>query len=274
MPAGWFPRDAQSVSAFLEEFQPNRGLSRAAISPHAGWYYSGRLAALGISSLKRDADTIIVLGGHLQAASPSLFAMEDAVRTPFGSLQIDSELRSALLDEFDGDEDRYRDNTIEVLLPMVHYFFRDSRLLWLRLPAEIESFESGRIISKAAAKLKRKINVIASTDLTHYGANYGFSPHGRGKEALKWVKEVNDAGFIKAVEEGNSKEVLRCAQKEQAACSAGAVLGVLGFAKEENLSCARLLEYATSADVSSDVFSGDSDSVPDSFVGYAAFSFT
>ena len=264
LPAGWYPRDSRAVSEFLSPFSAQKGSSRAAISPHAGWYYSGALAALGISSLTRDAQTIVILGGHLGAGSPPLFAMEDAVRTPLGHMEIDAALRQDLINELGGAEDRYRDNTIEVLLPMARYFFPDAKLLWLRLPAEIESFDAGKTISRTVAKLNIKINVLASTDLTHYGSNYGFSPKGRGKAALRWVREVNDANFIKAVEEGDPEKALSRAEEERAACSAGAVLGAMGFAREEKLANARLLEYAASADIT-----GEEE--PDSFVGYAAF---
>jgi len=267
LPAGWFPRDSASVSEFLTGFDAIPRSSRSAIAPHAGWYYSGRTAAKGVASLQPDAQTVVVIGGHLAAGSVPLFAPEDAVRTPFGPMPIDVKLRHSLLTELDGAEDRYRDNTVEVLLPMVRFFFPKAELLWLRLPADQSSFEAGKIISATAKKLNRKINVLASTDLTHYGANYGFSPKGTGKTALRWVREENDASFIKAVESGDSAEVLRRAERELSACSVGAVLGAMGFAVAEKLGTARLLEYATSADVQED---GE---VPDSFVGYAAFAF-
>jgi len=264
LPAGWFPRDSASVSAFLSEFKNLKKESRAAVSPHAGWYYSGRVAARAAASLRADARTIVVIGGHLRAGSPPLFAMEDAVKTPFGSIPVDKELRLALVDKLSGKEDRYRDNTIEVLLPMVHYFFPDAELIWLRLAADEKSYEAGKIISRAAKELNRVVNVLASTDLTHYGANYGFSPMGGGKAALKWTREVNDAAFINAVVSGDEAQTLRRADEENSSCSAGAVLGAMGFAKAENLGNARLLEYATSADAGTD------GAIPDSFVGYAA----
>ena len=272
LPRGWFPHDAGAVTEFLSNFPRLQTAGQAAIVPHAGWYYSGRLAALGAASLKPDAETIIVLGGHLSAGAPALFAAEDAVKTPFGHLLIDAALRQNMIKELDGAEDCYRDNTIEVLLPMVHYFFPKASLLWLRLPAEIESFEAGKTLSRIAAKLGRKVNVLASTDLTHYGSNYGFSPKGSGKAALTWVREVNDAAFIKAVEAGDSAEVLRRAEREHSACSPGAVLGVMGFAEAQGLGSAQLLEYATSVDVTSTDIKTD-DEIPGSFVGYAAFTF-
>ena len=267
LPAGWYPRDSASVSSFLSGIEQTRRGCLAAIAPHAGWYYSGRIAARAVSSLHQDAEAVAVLGGHLPSGHPPLFTMEDAVKTPFGPMPIDTELRSLLIKELKGTEDRYRDNTVEVLLPMVRYFCPEAKLIWLRLGADLRSFESGKIIAKIADKLNRKINVLASTDLTHYGSNYGFSPHGRGMEALKWVREVNDAAFIKAVQSGGSQEVLRRAQEDSSSCSAGAVLGAMGFAQAKGLGGAELLEYSTSADVDK------SDDIPDSFVGYAAFVF-
>jgi AmmeMemoRadiSam system protein B len=275
LPTGWYPRDpsqaSEEISSFLAKFGRNGPFSRAAISPHAGWYYSGRVACRAVSSLEPDAQTIVILGGHLSPASPFLFAMEDAVKTPFGAMEIDAKLRSSLQKNFVSvapcDEDRYRDNTVEVLLPMVHFFFQNAMVVWLRLPAGIESFEAGKIIARTAAKLNRKVNVLASTDLTHYGQNYGFTPQGEGQAALQWMRDINDAAFIKAVEAGNVEEVLHCAQSDSAACSAGAVLGAMGFAKEAALGSAHLLEYATSADDRAGT------QMPDSFVGYAAFGF-
>jgi AmmeMemoRadiSam system protein B len=182
-------------------------------------------------------------------------------------MPIDSELRTLLQKKLDGKEDRWQDNTIEVLLPMVRFFFPDAMLLWVRLPAETSSFDAGKAVAQAAEKLNRKVNVLASTDLTHYGVNYGFIPQGSGETALKWVKEVNDLNLIRALESGDYQEVLRRAQQDKSCCSAGAILGAMGFAQEVGLGKARLVEYATSADA----LIGED--IPDSFVGYAACTF-
>jgi len=267
LPNGWFPRDPGLIKEFLSDFSSAKSSSRAVIAPHAGWFYSGKIAACAISRLKPGAETVIVVGGHLSASSAPLFAMEDAVKTPFGKISIDSDFRSVLMKELNGIEDKYRDNTIEVLLPMVHYYFPKSCIIWLRLPANIKSFESGKLISKLSENLKRNVNIIASTDLTHYGPNYGFSPHGVGQPALHWVREVNDANLIKSIESGDYAEVLRRAEQDHSACSAGAVLGVMGFAEAEGLGKPGLLEYGTSAEA-------DNGPAPDSFVGYAAMNWS
>ena len=272
LPAGWYPRDSGEVSRFLSDFA-DRGAARAAISPHAGWYYSGECAAKAVSSLDPEAETVAVMGGHLPGGMPILLAEEEGVKTPLGTLKIDRELREAFSLETSAAQisvrpDRYQDNTVEVLLPMVHYFFPLAKLLWLRFPADHSSFEAGKILARAAGSLGRRIAVLASTDLTHYGQNYGFSPKGRGKPALDWVKNVNDAAFISAVLEGihsgDPSQVLARAEEDSSACSAGAVAGAMGFAASLGNAKARLLDYCTSADLT------DDGEVPDSFVGYAA----
>jgi MEMO1 family protein len=264
LPAGWYPRNSDEINRLLSEWSTGGGTARAAIAPHAGWYYSGKIAAHAVSSLDK-VDTLVVIGGHLPAGYAPLFALEDAVNTPLGNMAINAALRAALYKELDGKEDRFPDNTVEVLLPMARFFFPDASLLWLRLPAELSSFDAGKVIAAAAEKLGYSLAVLASTDLTHYGPNYGFTPHGIGPEALRWMREFNDRHFIDAVESGNPDAVLERAETDFSSCSAGAVLGAMGFAAAQGLGSARLLEYGTSA--------GEGEEIPDSFVGYAAIAF-
>jgi len=274
LPAGWYPRYPDEIKRFLSGFPAPGHITRAAIAPHAGWSYSGKIAAGAAASLTKDIDTLVVMGGHLPAGYPPLYATEDAVCTPLGDMEIDTELRSELMKKTGGESDRYNDNTVEVLLPMARFFFPNARLLWIRLPAEIASFEAGGAVAAIAKNTGKKVAVLASADLTHYGPNFNFSPKGTGPEALRWVEEVNDRRFIEAVETGDTAAVLEKAKTERSSCSAGAVLGVLGFASAEGLGPARLLEYGTSAGGSNaGGTSGCPGEIPDSFVGYAAFLF-
>ena len=269
LPPGWYPRNPEEIRRFLTGL-PGKGAGEkalAALSPHAGWYYSGNIAAAAISALDPETETLVIFGGHLPRGVSPLFAEEDGVRTPLGPLVIDGELREAVRKEIPGREDRFRDNTVEVLLPMVRFYLPRTKILWLRLPSEESSFEAGRIVAGVIGSLGRRGAALGSTDLTHYGENYGFTPHGRGPEALKWVREVNDRGFIEAVEDGSPQAVLSHAERNGSACSAGAVLGVLGWAGALGAGPARLLEYGTSADIHGMPVSGGG---VESFVGYAA----
>jgi AmmeMemoRadiSam system protein B len=268
LPPGWYPQDPGEIREFLGAYpeKTGGGQAPAVLAPHAGWFYSGAIAARAISTLERDADTVVVIGGHLPAGFPPLFAEEDGVITPLGTIEIDREFREILKSGLEGSGDSYRDNTVEIQLPMAAYFLPRARLIWLRLPAETASFDAGKRIAQTGMALNRKTVLIASTDLTHYGYNYGFMPHGTGAGALEWVKQVNDPRFIQAVEEGCPSTVLERAEGEKSACSAGAVLGALGFAEVRGLSRGTLLAYGTSADA----VGRDHSEPPDSFVGYAA----
>jgi AmmeMemoRadiSam system protein B len=271
LPPGWYPRRAEEIERFLASFKrpaDGPGGARIAVAPHAGWYYSGAVAARAAASLDPGAETVVVAGGHLPAGYPALAAFEDAAATPLGNMEMDAEFRDLIQKELRCAPDQYRDNTVEVQLPMLKHFFPEARLVWLRLPAENSSFEAGKIIARAAARLGRKAVLLGSTDLTHYGDNYGYSPWGRGQKALDWVKNVNDAGFIGAVLEDKPEEALRHVETALSACSAGAVLACLGFARETRAGPAELIAHTTSADVS--LAAGED--VPDSFVGYAAIS--
>jgi AmmeMemoRadiSam system protein B len=97
---------------------------------------------------------------------------------------------------------------------------------------------------------------------------------GKGKQALDWMRQVNDAAFINAVLSGNPDEVLARSEEDFSACSAGAVLGAMGFASQGNLKNLKpsLLDYCTSADAcfSQESFDGE---IPESFVGYASIAF-
>ncbi|MDR3342020.1 MAG: AmmeMemoRadiSam system protein B [Treponema sp.] len=274
LPVGWYPQSAEKIARFLDTVpkNPPPQAALAAVAPHAGWFYSGSIAAAAVSVLDPRSDTVVLIGGHLPAGMPPLFAEEARVSTPLGDVEIDGEFRDILQKELEDDVfpqgiavDRYQDNTIEVLLPMVRYFIPHARLLWLRLPAETASFEAGKRIARIGETLGRNLGVLGSTDLTHYGDNYNFSPMGSGKQALDWVRAVNDRTFIQVVKEGNPAKVLAKARQDKSSCSAGAVLGAMGFAQSRGAGNATLLAYGTSVDA------GNEDGeIPNSFVGYAA----
>jgi AmmeMemoRadiSam system protein B len=280
LPAGWYPRNAEGIDEYLREFIDEKsGCARAVVAPHAGWFFSGKIAVKALSALNRNADTVVIVGGHLPADYPALFAEEDAVCTPLGDMPIDDELRALVKNEFvkagiECAPDNYTDNTVETLLPAARRLFPGSRLLWLRLGADLRAYATGSMIADAAAALDRTVVIIGSTDLTHYGPDYGFCPKGLGKEAVNWVKTVNDKRFIEAVISGDSEAVITRAVKEHSACSPGGVLCAMAFSAAAlprggaERPAGKLLAYAASADALA--ASGEDGAERASFVGYAA----
>jgi len=272
----WYPRDEGELKRLLFSWlssqavdgTPGAGKACAALAPHAGWVFSGRLSALAIASL-RPSETIVVVGGHLSAQNPILCAYEENFETTGGVLKADSELRDALLVELRDSgmpaplQDVETDNSVEVLLPLVRALHPGARILWLRCPPRLDSKELGAALGRASAFLGRKVACVGSTDLTHYGPAYGFMPAGKGAAAEAWVSKTNDKAFIDVLLEMNCEAALLVAHRKGSACSAGAAAAALGFALEAGATEAFLLGYSTSLEVRK----------AESFVGYAALAF-
>jgi len=267
LPPGWYPGGRSETIAEIEEFsrsfeKPEKP-ALAGVAPHAGWSFSGSIACHVFQSIPRDTDTVVVVGGHLAAHSGLLAAFEEGYETPLGVLESDLELLEVLKNTLSIHEDRYADNTVEVQLPLLKYFHPEARALHMRASPSEEALQLGTELAKAATGLKRKIAVVGSTDLTHYGGNYGFSPHGSGPKAVKWVKEVNDKRIVDALLALELDRALEYARREQSACSAGGAVAAACFAARTGAEEGELLEYKTSYDV----YPGAS------FVGYAGIIF-
>ena len=227
--------------------------------------FSGRFAARAIFALA-EAETVAVIGGHLPPFASPLIAAEEGFDTPLGPLLSDTELRDALSISFEGRQggplraDAAADNTVEVQLPLIKLRFPEARLLWLRAPNGEAALGLGEALAAAAASLGRRVACLGSTDLTHYGPAYGFSPKGRGSVAEEWVRGVNDKRFVDALLALDPAEALRRGEREGSACSSGAAAAALSFALASGATRAELLGYGTSLEQRSD----------ESFVGYAA----
>lgn len=270
LPAGWYPDDAAEIrSRVLDWTRLQNSLSAYAIvAPHAGWYFSGDLAAKAVWTL-RDCDTIAILGGHLGRGDPILFAEEEKFDCTVREGTNDAPLLSALESELravgikEVAPDHSIDNSVEIMLPLAALRFPDARLVWLRVPPDYKARELGSALARAASVCGKKLALIASTDLTHYGPNYGFMSHGVGESAVEWVRNENDRGFIESAIGMDADRVIGHARDHYSACSPGGVAAAIAFSFSCGAKRGVLLGHKLSYDV-----------LPDqSFVGYAAMAF-
>ena len=187
--------------------------------------------------------------------------------TPFGNLPVDSQLAGELVRRFDftiEDPDRYsQDNTIELQLPFIKYFYDQASIVPVGIPPVESSLAIGIAAAEAAEGLGKKLAVLGSTDLTHYGANYGFMPKGGGSGAIDWVRKENDRRVIDAMLNMDPSGVIREALANQNACCAGAAATAIAAAVRLGAKKATPVAYATSYDKHPG----------DSFVGYAGIVF-
>ena len=272
----WYPETAseceKEINKFLKEAKVKYTSAiklKGGIVPHAGWYFSGSIACGVIQALSADKhpDLFVIFGMHLHPGSPCYIMSGGTWETPFGEIEIEAELAKKLEKKFsfkiETATDFSQDNTIELQLPFIKYFFNKVKILPIGVPPTKSSIEIGREVVKSAQKLGLSIKLIGSTDLTHYGYNYGFSPKGTGPDAIDWVRNNNDRIFIDAVLSMDPEKILNEAQKNHNACCSGAVAATISAARQLGVKKTELAAYATSYDKRPD----------DSFVGYAGILF-
>jgi hypothetical protein len=268
LPAGWYPVSAADceaeIKSFLTGFSPLSGDFIGGVAPHAGWAFSGRAAAKTIFTLSKagPVDRIVLYGGHLPGRYKPLAYPEREWETPLGNQPLDHESARELAEmgvlDFAGP--RFSDNTVEVQMPFLAYFFPDAPILAAHSPSSQTALSLGKDIAKYFKSKGLSVIYIGSADLTHYGPNYGFAPKGVGPEALAWVKEDNDRRLIDNALKMNAQDLIQDSSERQNTCSAGPIASVISSCSEIGANEGRLIEYYTSYDV-----------MPgDSFVGYAA----
>ncbi len=272
----WYPSSAveceREIAAFLVEgkkMQQPTGERVGGIVPHAGWFFSGSIACNVISCLKSDdpPDVLVVFGMHLHPESPCFMMTEGAWETPFGEIQVEEQMARELTKQFpftvESPNNFQQDNTIELQLPFIKYFFNDVKIVAAGVPPSKNSLEIGRAAVEIAKRLGLKIKVIGSTDLTHYGRNYGFVPKGSGQKAVDWVRNENDRRIIDTMLAMDAEKVISEALASQNACCAGAVATAIETAKHLGAQKAQAIAYASSYDKNPG----------DSFVGYVGIVF-
>jgi AmmeMemoRadiSam system protein B len=242
-------------SASLSEQLPETIV--AGIVPHAGWTFSGGLAALVFSAIKQRHEKVnafIIFG-----AAHGYFGVSPAVSdrgvwtTPLGEIVIDEELADAVLNTGQAVSDpsaHLCEHSIEVQVPFVQHLFPGAKIVPILVPPTEQAVELGtrvgEIVGKQAGK---KIVCVGSTDLTHYGPRYGFAPMGTGKNALEWAKNVNDKKFIDLTLKLKPDELLEGAIKDSSACGPGAASATVAAAKKLGCKRGQLLGHTTSNEI-------------------------
>ena len=204
LPVGWYPGSGQECQSELAAFVagvkplPTGTTVYGGVMPHAGWYFSGRLAArvFYLAAQASQPQVVCIFGGHLGGNSPPLLVQEDASETPLGDLPMATTMFAPLQQKIACAPEYPGDNTIEIQLPMVKYFFPQAKLLALRVPHSQQAIQLGQAVAQVAQELNLTLLTFGSSDLTHYGPNYGWAPKGSGAPAVKWVKEVNDKQYV------------------------------------------------------------------------------
>jgi AmmeMemoRadiSam system protein B/AmmeMemoRadiSam system protein A len=182
---GWHANDADTLTKQIEGFFQKAEVNQAndiiaLIEPHAGYAYSGQTAALGVKAANAKYSRIIVMGPTHRVSMPDVLSVPRLTdyKTPIGEIPLDTEFISKLLQNkiFKDIPQAYQsEHSVLIQLPLLQYSFRDFKLVPI-----VAGQCSPETIQKAAAILKSLVDadtlVVASSDFTHYGPNYGYIP--------------------------------------------------------------------------------------------------
>lgn len=260
----WYEGNPAKLAAEVDRYISDAALPDfegdvvAVIAPHAGYMYSGAVAGYAFAAVRaRDFDLVAVLSPfHAFHQDTFLSSAHQAYTTPLGNIPIacdevntvDEILRAELgfgITPIAND----REHSLEIELPFLQRALKDDFDL---LPIMIRSTNAHelQVLGQALAKVLHGRNalIVASTDLSHFYSQEDAKI--LDVEMLHQIESFSPEGVLKAEEMG-------CGF----ACGRGAVAATLYAAHDLGAREVKILNYATSGDVS-----GDYSSV----VGYGA----
>ena len=227
-----------------------------AIVPHAGWVCSGAIAARSIATLAAalpaPPDVVVVFGAVHTAGDVDFaaFDLHEAWAVPGGESRLRRDVANALAAGGSGlfaFEERLhrREHAVEVELPLIQQAWPGAALLPVEVPPVDDAVEIGRRVAAEVGSAGLAAVYLASSDLTHYGPSYRFTPAGVGVEALEWAK-ANDRRLLERVTDLAAERVVPEARENANACGAGAIAAMLGACRELGATSARVLRHASS----------------------------
>lgn len=205
--------DRENLSGSLKELSggvSDRGFL-ACISPHAGYVYSGRIAAKTIGSMKPGKRFIVLGPNHTGIGANFAVYSSGSWETPLGRVPIDHELAESLLsfEHSESDEVAHRqEHSIEVILPFLQHFFGQVSFV----PVSILSYGYGDSfirkldsLGKTIAdilKKNRDVRLIVSSDFSHYVS--ADSAKKRDMKAIEAIKRLDARALFRELSQSGS----------------------------------------------------------------------
>ena len=229
-------------------------LAYEAIVPHAGYIYSGKVAAKVFAKIKK-AETFVILSPNHTGLGSEISVSESASWvTPLGELSVNIKLAEEIVSNSSANFDELahiEEHSIEVLLPFIQHLFKKASIVPITIGTT--SFDELDKLAEALFKAsqKHKFCLIASSDFSHF-VPLKFAKE-KDMEAIEYIKRLDAEGFYNIV-----------AERRLSICGHAPITTTLIYCKKRGRREGRLLKYDTSASRT-----GDTSNV----VGYAGIIF-
>ncbi len=241
---------SQMINDLLEQAEPPviNGNIIGLISPHAGYVYSGHVAAHGFKLLReREIDRVIVISpSHIISFKGSAIYDGTAYRTPLGKINVDTDFCQMLAEKdpsiflsSEGHETRRQgrlEHALEVQLPFLQHVLDKFKLVPIIMGEQ--DYESCRALGIALSETIKdaKTLIVASSDLSHFHTY---------DEAVKM-----DGKVISAVEEWDYLNLSRnLSRRVCEACGGGPIIATMIAAERLGANQVKVIKYANSGDV-------------------------
>jgi AmmeMemoRadiSam system protein B len=214
----------------------------ALISPHAGLFYSGPVAAHGYSLLRgRQDESVVIVGpSHFVAFDGVAVCASGSWETPLGRVAVDEDLARALIAEhpaiMDQPAPHRREHSLEMQLPFLQHLVKGLRIVPVLMGSQARSEVELLAVALARVLGRRNALLVASSDLSHYHP----ARVANRLDALVVgdVERLDADGLMKRVEESHEH-----------ACGGGPMVAVMKAARELGAVRAEVLCYGDSGDV-------------------------
>jgi MEMO1 family protein len=247
----FYPGDAKTLSRQVREFlsratkEEVAGDIIALVSPHAGYVYSGQVAAYAFKIVEgKKFDAVVVVApshrAHFQGAS---VYDRGEYETPLGLLPVEKEISRKLIEGSDlirfFPHAHSQEHSLEVQLPFLQEAIGKFNLVPIVLGNQ--SYRTCQAVARAIVQAVqgKKVLLVASTDLSH------FHPYDKAVKLDNIILED-----LRSLDAPKLAENLDSGKGE--ACGGGAVITVMLAAKEMGANRSRVLKYQNSGDVTGD----------------------
>lgn len=229
------------------------------LCPHAGYMYSGPVAAHSYLALVKDhrPKSVVIVGPNHTGMGSGVSIMTEGIwRTPLGDVRIDADLARAIQKNstyIDIEDNAHAyEHSIELQLPFLQFVF-GSDIKFVPICMLMQDLDVALDVGQAVAKasVDREVTLIASSDMTHYEAQS--SAEKKDAIAIDAMKSLDEKTLMDKVNRFNITM-----------CGSGPTAAVIEASKILDASKGQLLKYATSGDIT-----GDKSAV----VGYCSMAF-
>lgn len=257
----WYPADAAGLRRMLDGFfaplpPPEKGVRvRGIVAPHAGYAYSGRCAAKAYAALSPDQGIrrVILMGSsHRSGFYGACVADYEAWATPLGRVAVDLEACRALARERRFASDRelmLREHSLENQLPFLQRALGDGFRIVPILFGSLRREDFAAVAEAIAPLVDDSSLLVASSDLTHFGEGFGYTPFRRNLAANL---EKLDKGFIDPILRLDFARLADYRERTGITACGFVPIGVLIRLLEKQGVQARLADYARSGDLNGD----------------------